>query len=445
MENTKHNDKTQKKNGRRKKRILITGAVCIIAGMVTLSVIMRNREKLPEVEGAPVVGEDFIREVSANGEITSKSSTSVYSTVTAKIKRIPVAVGDLITAGEVLVLLDKASLENSLSSAENALENARMAVRGELLSLRTAYTSSRTNRDQALREYNRTEELHKIGSASNEELQRHKETLELAEENLLSARQKLNFREGRPLNDPRTGSYINDERIINRAPEVKQAEIERDNILESLKDYRIISDIGGIITDLPLEEGGLVTPGTLIAKVQDTKTLEVRANIDEVDLSYLAPGQPVTITSDSFIDKELPGKVAEIAPIIRKIGDSRVCEIGVDILENPGGIARIGASASVFITVETKEGAPAIPVESYFFEENKKKVVLLTPSEGEDPKNPERFIASMREIETGILGIETTEVTAGLEIGDLIMAHRNPAVRDGSEVRLIERSLEEEK
>jgi len=320
---------TAASHGKRRKTFLIIGGLLIIAAMVTLSVVMRHRDKLPEVEWAAVTSEDFIHEVSANGEIASETRTLVYCTVTAKIQHIPASIGDRIEQGEVLALLDKESLENSLISAENALENVRMTVRGELLSLRTSYTGALTSRDQALREYRRAGELHKIGSVSDEELRRQKEALLLAEETLTSVRQKLNFREGRPLDDPRTEAYLDDDRIVDRAPEVRRAEIELNNIRKSLDDYMITAETSGVITDLPLEEGGMVAPVTLVAKIQDPDALLVTVGIDEVDLSYVAVGQPVRILSDSFINRELPGRVTDIAPIIRKVGDSRVCEIDV--------------------------------------------------------------------------------------------------------------------
>ena len=81
----------------------------------------------------------------------------------------------------------------------------------------------------------------------------------------------------------------------------------------------------------------------MLAEIHDETRLVVDALIDEVDLSYIALGQEVKITSDSFIGRELPGRVSRIAPMIKKTNDSRVCEIEVDLLENPDKIAHIGA------------------------------------------------------------------------------------------------------
>ena len=228
-------------------------------------------------------------------------------------------------------------------------------------------------------------------------LQRRDEALVLAEETLESARQRLNFREGRSLDDPRTSPYLPDDRIVETSPEVRRAAIDRDNITRSLSDYRITAGFGGTVTQLPIEEGGLVSPGTLVARIENSEALEVTVNIDEVDLSYISLGQDVKIISDSFIGNELAGRVSEIAPIIQKVGDSRICDITVDILENPGGIARIGASASVFILVEEKTQVPAIPVEAYFFEEGKKMGIPPYTVPGGRPGTTR----TLRRLETG--------------------------------------------
>ena len=80
----------------KRKRIFFIGGITLIILMVAFSIIMRNREKLPEAETVHVILEDFKREVSANGEIGSRESSAVYSTVSAEIESIPVRRGDLI-------------------------------------------------------------------------------------------------------------------------------------------------------------------------------------------------------------------------------------------------------------------------------------------------------------------------------------------------------------
>lgn len=422
----------------KKKIIIAVAAVIIIAVFITISVINRNNSKPAEVTAHKVELQDFIREVSANGDINSKEYTRIYAAVSASVDEVTLSEGDYVDKDSIIIRLDRESLENNLINAENALTNTKMAVRSELLNLRTAYSNAVTTWDQTAREWNRSSELHKIGSISDEELRRIKEQLAAAEENLEFSRQKLNFREGRELDDPREETYLTDTEIVNNSPEVLKAVSDYEISMKNLKYYEIKSKTSGTLTALNVDNNSVVEPGLLMAEIHDEQQLIVEAMIDEVDLSYIKTGQDVKITSDSFIGTELYGVVSKIAPVIRKIGDSRVCAIEIDIIANPDGVARIGASASIFITVDTRLQKPAIPVESYFIEDNKKYVFVLKPAEGENPENPEYFIAHRTEIETGILDIENIEAAAGISGGDLILIGRTPGVEDGTEVKLIE-------
>ncbi|MBI9105326.1 MAG: efflux RND transporter periplasmic adaptor subunit [Spirochaetales bacterium] len=420
-----------------KKKMLIAAGLVIVAALVTVSIISKNKNSLIEVSPFTVELQDFIREVTANGEITSKKNTKIYAAVEAAVNEVPVEEGQIVQRGQILIILDKESLDNKLINAENAVINSQMAVRAELLNLRTAYSSAHTAKDQAERDFNRTAELHKIGSISDEELRMKEEAFFIASENLDSGRQKLNFREGRPLDDQRTSSFLSDSKIVENSPEVAKALSDLDIAGKNIKYYEIKAESGGTITDLNVDENSVVELGMMLAEIHDETQLVVDALVDEVDLSYIAVGQEVKITSDSFIGKELSGRVSRIAPMIKKINDSRVCEIEVDLLENPDKAARIGASASIYIIVEEKDQSPSIPVEAYFVEKGKKWVFYLEPPEGYDAGSAEFFTARKREIETGILGIENIEVTKGLFGDDLIIEGRIPGVEDGTEVKII--------
>ena len=429
----------------KKKILILTGVILIIAALVVVSIVSRNKDRPVEVTAYKVVPQDFIHEVSANGDISSRENTRIYSAVSAAVDEVLVSEGDFVKRGDILIRLDQESLENNLINAENAVINARMSVRAELLNLRSAYSSALTGYAQTEREWKRISELHKIGSVSNEELKLVEEQLLIAEENLESSRQKLNFREGRELDDNRESFFKTDRDIVESSPEVTKALGDYDIGRKNLKYYEIRAESSGTLTALNVDSNSVVELGVMMAEIYNEDQIIVEAMIDEVDLSYIKTEQEVKITSDSFIGTELPGKVSRIAPIIRKVGDTRVCEIEVDLLENPDRIARIGASASIFIIVDERLQKPAIPVESYFMEDNRKYVFLLHPSEGEDPDTPEYFTAVKQEIETGILDIETIEATSGISNGDLILSGRVPGIEDGTEVILAEDKEKEDK
>lgn len=416
-----------------KKKLIIIIVAVLLIGAVAGGIYFRNRETFPSVRAVDVTAEAFSREVSANGEIVSKEHSASVTAVNGKVVSVPREVGDRVSKGDVLAKLDTDSLEADIENAELALESARMTVREELLSLRTGYTEALTTYNQAKKDYSRTKDLHSIGSAGDRELSDREDALRIAEGKLVSIRQRLNFREGKALDDLREGEPVPDADVVATAPEVRQAEVRLRSLRKTLSEYSILADQDGVLTSLTVEPGDVVSAGKTIATVHNPSALEVTVDIDEVDLSYIQEGQEVRIESDSFIGKEIYGRVAKIAPIIRREGDTRVCEVRVDVTKDPEGLARIGAGCSIFITVEEKENAPAIPVDSYFLDKGKQFVWVLSESEEE-----ELFTVARREVETGILGIESVEVISGLMVGDRVIKGKNTALTDGEMVKLEE-------
>ncbi|MBN2657775.1 MAG: efflux RND transporter periplasmic adaptor subunit [Spirochaetales bacterium] len=412
-----------------KKKIVYIVIIAVIILSVIAGVAGRNRTRLKKVDVYSVGLEDFRREVSSNGEIRSRDSNRMICTVTGKIRTIHHEEGEFVLAGDLIVSLDTSDMELRRENLISTLESTRIMVRKELLARRSAYMQASTAYEQAERDYLRSEDLRKKEFASEVELQAKRDAFHIAYDNLTSAMQQLRFREGRDPEegtpDPRT-----DDQIVEESTEVKQALLNLKSHEADMEDYLFRTSIDGIVTSLPVKEGDAVSPGTLIAAVHNSGSLKVAANIDEVDLSYLSVGQDVKIESDSFIGTELKGTVSYIAPVIQHVGDSRVCFIEVDIPENPDNVARIGASCSIFITVENRAGRPAIPVESYFIEDDGKYVYLLDQDQYDD----DRFLVKKQEIETGILGIETVEVTSGLSEGDFIVNSDRTGIVEGDEV-----------
>lgn len=420
-----------------KKKLVYIIIIAVIIVSVAVGIIGRNRNKLKKVDVYTVEAEDFKREVSSNGEILSRDSDQLISTVSGKVIAVHREAGEYVLAGDLIVSLDPEDMEIQKQNLIATLEATRIRVRKELISLRSAYMQAVTAYEQTERDYLRSEDLHKKEFTSDMELQAKRDAFHIAHDSLTSAMQQLRFREGRDPDEAGLDSRTDDQ-IVEDSSEVQQALLNLKSHRSNMENWEFRASIDGIVTSVNVEEGSVVTPGIMVGSVHNSDALKVAANIDEVDLSYLEVGQDVKIESDSFIGTELKGRVSHIAPIIRKIGDSRVCEIEVDILENPDNVARIGASCSIFITVEDRTDRPAIPVESYFIEENDKFVFLLEP----DQYDEDRFVVEKRKIETGILGIDTVEAVSGVAVGDRVLASDRTGIIEGDEV---ERSEEDDK
>ncbi len=416
--------------GNRKMRLVYAGVAIAIVLFALVSVFGRSKESLKEVEVVGVETGSLSREISANGTIQTKFKANLVSGVTGTVSKVYVEEGDRVRDNALVALLDKEKTLVQYKEAVSSLEGLRRNIRGELLSLRTAYTQAKTGLDQAKRSYESVKSLHGIGSASNEELSRASDALEVAQVTYASALQRINFREGRQLDDPRETQSRSDDQIVENSAEVRQALAVLDSINSTLRNFELRAPIAGTIVTLTVEEGSVVGPGTPVAVIYNQDALEISANIDEVDIGYLEVGQEVRIESDAFINRTLAGKVSKIAPIIQRIGDSRVCEINVT-LEDPEKLAKIGASCSIYIEAEHSENVPVIPIELYLQEGNKKYVWKAVENGGKELS----ATLSKVEIQTGIIGIEKVEITKGLVVGDKIAKGDLKSFVDGQKIK----------
>ncbi len=413
------------------KKVIPALIIVAIAALVTVSIIARSRKSYIEVETVDVALGDFSKEVSANGEIRTVKDSVAVAKVNGNIRRLHVKEGDRVNKGDVLVSLDRKDLDSQVRNASSSVDNTKMSVRRELLSLRTGYTQAVSSYDKAKRDFERTAELQKIGSASDEELRVKQDIFSVAEETLSSSREQLNFREGRSLSDTRETPSPSDDSIVASSSEVKQAESQLGNLTDNLDNYEIRALSSGVATKVNVAEGGVVGIGTLVAVILDDANLEIVTNIDEVDLSWLKTGQTARIESDSFIGEKLEGKIDTIAPVIQKVGDSRVCEITIKITQDAKRLARIGASCSVFIEVEKKQQVPSIPVESYFLKDGKSLAALLVPGDVDGT-----FKVVLAEVKTGILGVDTVEIVSGLSSGQKIVLKKPSSLSADEIVKL---------
>ena len=116
------------------------------------------------------------------------------------------------------------------------------------------------------------------------------------------------------------------------------------NNLQAQLDKTIIrSPIVGKISALPLREGELASPGTLVATVIGSdSSLEVKAFVSGDDLSRLKAGQ------SAVIDGNIKGTVSNVAPSVDP--DSKEAEVDIDVADSAHSGLIIGDNVTVSIS-----------------------------------------------------------------------------------------------
>ncbi len=106
--------------------------------------------------------------------------------------------------------------------------------------------------------------------------------------------------------------------IKNANQTLENAQLNYDNALETVGDYRITAPITGTVVEKNYNAGESidVTSGSkTCAIIYDLSSLTFDMNIDELDIFSIVKGQEVTISSDAYSGKTFKGEITKISKV----------------------------------------------------------------------------------------------------------------------------------
>jgi HlyD family secretion protein len=179
----------------------------------------------------------------------------------------------------------------------------------------------------------------------------------------------------------------------------------------NLEEATLVAPFAGTVADVSIEVGQVVGVGDASYVLTDLTGYHVDLYVDETEIGQVQVGQPVVITPDAFPDEEIEGEVTAIKSIGTVSSGIVTYEVRVEIAPTEVPI-RSDMTASATVVVEEKENVLLIPNRAIRYEEGVEYVEVLAGTEV-------RRVA----IATGASNDAVTEVTAGLEQGDLVVTN----------------------
>jgi membrane fusion protein, multidrug efflux system len=102
---------------------------------------------------------------------------------------------------------------------------------------------------------------------------------------------------------------------VTQHPQYLQAKAQVDEARRQLEDTVVKAPFAGIVTDVPaIAPGKYLAASTTAFYLVDTDHVWVDANPKETDLTYVRAGQPVTVTVDTYPNREWHGTVESVSP-----------------------------------------------------------------------------------------------------------------------------------
>lgn len=179
---------------------------------------------------------------------------------------------------------------------------------------------------------------------------------------------------------------------------------------------KIVGELGEYSTPSP---PGVPTPPAI--DLIDDSCLYVKAPMDEVDAPRIAAGQSVRIRLDALPGQTLAGTVRRVAPYVSAVEkQARTVDIEADFSDlAAAGKLLVGYSADVEIVLDRRADVLRIPTAA--IQEGGRVLLLNAAGKLEE-----------RRIKSGLANWEFTEVSAGLQAGELLVTSlERPGVKAG--------------
>jgi HlyD family secretion protein len=154
----------------------------------------------------------------------------------------------------------------------------------------------------------------------------------------------------------------------NAKAEVVRSQVALENARIQLDDTDVRAPITGTIIEKLVEKGQVISSpvmdvggGSLLLKMADLTTVQVKTLVDETDIGKIRPGLPATVTVTAFPNQPFAGSVLKIEPLAS--ADQTVTTFAVRIvLDNAEGLLKPGMNADVDILVAERRGVLAVPM-----------------------------------------------------------------------------------
>ncbi len=245
--------------------------------------------------------------VSTDNAYIRQDKVSVSAEVGGRIVEVAVKENQRVKAGDLLFRIDREPYQLAVDQAKAAIATARARVD----ELQTVYDTSNVDIESAeedidyyTKEYRRQKELlkTKVGTEA---------ALQAAEHALANARSKLSSARAdaaRAQSALSTGGIADGEN-----PQVRAAKVQLEQARLNLGRTEVRAPVSGIISQAErLQVGSLMVQGLPAVTIVKNEHSWVEANFKETALERMHPGQPATITVDTFPGLELHGKVESI-------------------------------------------------------------------------------------------------------------------------------------
>ncbi|MBI3015490.1 MAG: efflux RND transporter periplasmic adaptor subunit [Candidatus Tectomicrobia bacterium] len=346
----------------------------------------------------------------AVGTVKARTTAEVSSRILGTVKELWAREGAIVSAGEVLAVIDDRDLAAQVRRAEAALDEARRGIDEVDQSLReaaAALSGTEANRQYAAATLSRYSQLFQEKSVSPHEYEGVQAKARAAEAQVEQARARILSLEARK------------KQVEAR---IAQAQAETGAARVALGYATVVAPFRGQILEKKAEVGDMAAPGRPLIVMEETGHHRLEAGVGETEIATVRRGQAVAVQIDALGEKNLSGRVAEIVPAADPA--SRTFTVKIDLPPLPS--LRSGLYGTASFPRERKE-AVLIPAGALVTRGQLQGVFVV------DGQNTAR----LRLVKTGATYDGRIEILSGLAAGERILTSEVSRAADGGRVQAL--------
>ena len=369
----------------------------------------------PRVATYEVRRTDLVQSVVASGRVESPRRVEIGSALVGTVARVPVDEGQVVTAGQILVVLDDTEARAALAAARTAVVQAEARVTQiEKTGLPVATQSVRQDEATLLnaeRQLVRTRELFDQGFLGQATLDDAERARDVAQSQLDAARvQEASV-------SPHGADYL----VARTALEQSRAALAAAQAHLDL--MTISAPVGGTLISRDVEVGSIAQPGKVLLVLSPAGVTWLTVEIDEKNLNFLRLGENALASADAYPGQRFPAELVYINPGIDASRGS--VEVKLRVPQPPAYLLQ-DMTVSVDIEVSRRPGVLAVPADAVHDAATATPWVLVA-SGGR---------AIRRAVQVGVRGTGgQIEILKGLKEGERVIPSTETSAQAGGRVR----------
>jgi len=326
--------------------------------------------------------------LSLPGDARAKQQTALYARVTGYLKQWNVDIGDKVTKGQLLAVIDAPEVDANLNQARAAVDQANANV-----------TKSQADVELAQATYDRYKGLVPTGGVTQQQLDEKQSTL----------------------NDDMAA-------LIAAKAAVKSAEATVQRLVSQQSFEHIYAPFDGVVTARNYDVGALISEsdsaaGHELFDLAEVDRLRIYANVPQSYATMIQPDLQVEFTAANYPGRTFAGKVARTAGSLDP--NTRTLRTELDF-DNAEGLLFAGMYGEIRFNLKREKPMLTVPSSAVMFAADGSRVAVVDA----DMKVHLTKVGLGRDFGTEI------EITTGLQGGEQVISNPGEKVTEGITVAL---------